>query len=100
MSNNIHWAISAQNLRQELVSADRRWHITKTQNGNEEPKFFLSNCDLLLTPHGTGSDYKECFDSFIADCDKFVALIGRIKTEAREHLDALLKAGSEAGNEA
>jgi hypothetical protein len=100
MSNNIHWAISAQNLRQELVSADRRWHIAKTQNGGEEPKFFLSNYDLLLTPHGTGSDYKECFDSFIADCDKFASMIGKIKAEAREHLDALLKAGSETGSEA
>ena len=95
----IEWEISAQNLRQELVSKDRRWHIAKTQTGSEEPKFFMSNYDLLLTPHGTGSDYKECFDSLIADCDKFADLIGKIKAEVREHLDALLKAGSEAGNE-
>ena len=95
MSNNIHWAISAQNLRQELVSADRRWHIAKTQNGNEEPKFFLSNYALLLTPHGTGSDYKECFDSFIADCDDYIRKVTAIRDEARMHMEKLLKAAEE-----
>ena len=96
----IEWKIPEQMLSQELVSTDNRWHISKTQSGHADAEFFLTNYDLLLSPHGTGKDYRECFESFIADCDKFVALIGRIKTEAREHLDALLKAGSEAGNEA
>lgn len=96
---NIEWEVSEQNLRQELVSKDRRWHIAKTQIGNEGPKFFMSNYDLLLMPHGMGADYRECFTTFIADCDKFIALAQKIKAEAEEHLAALCDVGQEAISE-
>ena len=61
MKNTIHWEVTEQNLQQELVSEDKRWHITKTQQGEKAPQFFLSNYDLLLMPHGTGTDYRKCF---------------------------------------
>ena len=87
---NIEWEVSKQNLRQELVSKDRRWHIAKTQIGNEGPKFFMSNYDLLLMPHGTGADYRECFTTFIADCDKFIAIAQKIPEEALQEDEKLL----------
>ena len=37
--NRIEWKISEQNLSQELISADSRWHISKTQKGTEKPTF-------------------------------------------------------------
>ena len=43
----INWNITDQELKQELVSSDNRWHISKTQKGEEESKFFLTNYDLL-----------------------------------------------------
>ena len=46
----INWNITDQELKQELVSSDNRWHISKTQKGEEESKFFLTNYDLLLLP--------------------------------------------------
>ena len=36
----INWNITDQELKQELVSSDNRWHISKTQKGEEESKFF------------------------------------------------------------
>ena len=65
----IEWKITEQMLSQELVSTDNRWHISKTQSGDADAEFFLTNYDLLLSPHGTGKDYRECFESFIADCE-------------------------------
>ena len=32
----INWNITDQELKQELVSSDNRWHISKTQKGEEE----------------------------------------------------------------
>lgn len=89
--SEIEWKITEQNLSQELVSTDNRWHISKTQKGNAEPEFFLSHWNLLLTPHGSGSDYRECFEKFIADCDEYVKKIAAIQAEAREHLQLLLQ---------
>ena len=71
----IEWKITEQESQQEMVSGDGRWHITKNQKGNQEPSFYLSNYDLLLSPHGSGTDYKQCFESFIADCDAFIEKI-------------------------
>ncbi len=85
----IEWEVSEQNLSQELSSKDKRWHITKKQTGNKEPEFFMSNYDLLLTPHGTGSDYLQCFQTFIADCDTFMKQVEKIKAEAEQHLAQL-----------
>ena len=49
---NIEWKVTEQESQQEMVSGDGRWHITKNQKGNQEPSFFLTNYDLLLSPHG------------------------------------------------
>ena len=86
----INWSITDQELKQEMVSSDNRWHISKTQKGEEESKFFLTNYDLLLTPHGSGPDYKACFETFIEDCDHFVAKIRSIQQEAREHMTVMI----------
>ena len=95
----INWNITEQELKQELVSNDNRWHISKTQKGEEESKFFLTNYDLLLTPHGSGPDYKVCFETFIEDCDRFVEKIRNIQQEAREHLTIMIESTKELTNE-
>lgn len=74
----INWNITDQELKQELVSSDNRWHISKTQKSEEESKFFLTNYDLLLTPHGSGPDYKVCFETFIENCDQYIEKIKKI----------------------
>ena len=90
--SKIEWKITEQNLSQELVSQDNRWHIFRTQKGKSEPEFFLSQWDLLLTPHGTGSNYRECFETFIADCDSFINKVKAIRDEAASHLMELVAA--------
>ncbi|AVM43952.1 hypothetical protein C5Q97_04215 [Victivallales bacterium CCUG 44730] len=92
---NIEWKITEQESQQEMVSADGRWHITKNQKGNLEPSFFLTNYDLLLSPHGCGTDYKQCFESFIADCDVFIEKIKAVRDQARMHMDEMLAAAKE-----
>ena len=88
----INWNITDQELKQELVSDDNRWHISKTQKGEEESRFFLTNYDLLLTPHGSGPDYKVCFETFIKNCDQYIEKIKKIQQEAREHMTVMLEA--------
>ena len=60
-----------------------------------DAEFFLTNYDLLLSPHGTGKDYRECFESFIADCDDYIRKVTAIRDEARMHMEKLLKAAEE-----
>lgn len=96
---NISWKMTDQELKQEMVSSDNRWHISKTQKGEEKSKFFLTNYDLLLTPHGSGPDYKVCFETFIDDCDRFVEKIRSIQQEAREHLTIMIETAKELTNE-
>ena len=95
----INWNIIEQEMKQEMVSSDNRWHISKTQKGNEEGKFFLTNYDLLLAPHGSGPDYKTCFESFIEDCDIHIEKIRKIQQEAKEHMAVMLEAAKELANE-
>ena len=95
----INWNITDQELKQEMVSSDNRWHISKTQKGEEESKFFLTNYDLLLTPHGSGPDYKVCFETFIENCDRYIEKIKKIQQEAREHMTVLLEAAKELTHE-
>ena len=90
--SEIEWKMTEQNVTQELTSADNRWHISKRQEGTKEPGFFMTNYDLLLTPHGTGKDYRECFTTFIQNCDEYLKLTAKVRDEAKEHLNALLKA--------
>ena len=97
--SKINWNITDQELKQELVSSDNRWHISKTQKGEEESKFFLTNYDLLLTPHGSGPDYKVCFETFIENCDRYIEKIKKIQQEAREHMTVLLEAAKELTHE-
>lgn len=94
----IEWKIPEQMLSQELVSTDNRWHISKTQSGHAEPKFFLTNYDLLLSPR-TGKDYRECFESFIADCDDYIRKVTTIRDEARMHMEKLLKVAESLENQ-
>ena len=86
----IQWEVTDQSVTQELVSKDHRWHISKSQKGHDEPRFFMSNYDLLLCPHGTGKDYLECFQTFLKSCDEFVALTQKIRTETEKHLQELI----------
>ena len=97
--SKIEWKITEQNLSQELVSTDNRWHISRTQKGKSEPEFFLSQWDLLLTPHGSGADYRACFETFITDCDEFMKKVAAIQSEAREHLQTLLEIAKELEEE-
>ena len=95
MAESIEWKITEQTVAQKLTSSDNRWHISKTQTGKKPSKFFLTNCDLLLSPHGTGKDYKQCFESFITDCDDYIRKVTAIRDEARMHMEELLKAAEE-----
>ena len=99
MKNTIEWKEPEQQIKQELVSADGRWHISKNQKGREVPSFFLLNYDLLLTPHGTGADYRECFETFIADCDAFTRKVEAVRDEAKAHLQSLLETGKTLARE-
>lgn len=90
--SKIEWKITEQNLSQELVSKDNRWHISRTQKGNAEPEFFLSHWNLLLTPHGTGADYRACFETFITDCSAYIDKVKAIRDEAASHLTELVAA--------
>ena len=87
--SKINWNIINQETKQELRSDDNRWNISKTQKGEKESMFFLTNYDLLLAPHGRGFDYKECFENFIEDCDKNIEKIRKIQKEAREYLESV-----------
>lgn len=87
---DIEWKVTEQNVTQELVSKDNRWHIRKKQEGDEPPEFFLSNYDLLLTPHGSGGNYRECFEAFIADCDAYVNKVRKIRGEAQDNLQKMI----------
>ena len=95
----IEWQIKDQEVKQDMASADNRWHISRNQKGHEEPKLFLTNYDLLLAPHGTGKDYVECFRTFIQNCDDFVSKVQQIKAEAEQHLEELRQAERTLGND-
>ena len=95
----INWNMTDQELKQELVSDDDRWHISKTQKGDEQCQFFLTNYDLLITPHGSGPDYKVSFETFIENCDLFIEKIKKIQQEAREHMTVMLETAKELTHE-
>lgn len=94
----IEWKITEQESQQEMVSADGRWHITKNQKGEQLLSFYLSNYDLLVSPHGYGTDYKQCFETFIADCDAFIEKVKTIRAQPRTHMEEMLKAVKELEN--
>ena len=88
--NKIEWKVTERELKQKLASADNRWHISTTENGHANPAFSLSNYDLFLAPYGTGANYRECFETFIADCDAFLAKVTAVRDEAKAHLSDLI----------
>ena len=89
MEEKITWAHPEEpQTVQELVSVDKRWHISKTEtNGNVN--FFLSNWDILVTPHGTGTNISECFETFVADCNAYIEKVKKIRDEAMEYLNEM-----------
>ena len=95
---NIEWKITEQESQQEMVSADGRWHISKNQRGEQAPQFYLTNYDLLLSPHGSGTDYKACFETFIADCDAFIEKIKTVRDQARMHMEEMSTVTKELEN--
>lgn len=84
----IKWNISKQEVKQELVSRDNRWHISKQQSGEDEIDFLLTNYDLLISPIGKGTNYKTCFESFIENCEKHIEKIKKMQQEARDYIAA------------
>lgn len=96
---NINWKVTDQEVKQEMVSSDNRWHITKNQKGKGESNFFLTNYELLLSPNGSGPDYRVCFATFIENCDIYIEKIRRIQQEAKDHLDSMHKMAREWINE-
>ena len=95
----INWNMKQKETIERMETFDSQWHMTKTSTHNEDGKFFLSNFEILLTPHGTGVDYKECFESFIANCDKYAEKLAEVKAEAQRHLDEFLTFEKELENE-
>ena len=89
---NIEWTITEQESQQEMVSSNGSWHITKNQKGEQPPQFYLTNYDLLISPHGSGTDYKQCFETFIADCDEKIGKMKKIREEALSYLTKMVKA--------
>ena len=85
----INWNIATSETKEELVSRDGRWHISKTQKGEEESKFFLINYDLLLTPNGNGNNYKACFEDFIENCEQYIEKVRKVQQEAREYMNSI-----------
>lgn len=84
----IKWNISKREVKQELVSRDNRWHISKQQSGEDENDFRLTNYDILISPIGKGTNYKTCFESFIENCEKHIEKIKKVQQEAREYIAA------------
>lgn len=93
----INWNITKIESKRELVSSDNRWHISETQKSDGASKLFLTNYDLLLTPSGSGADHKECFETFIENCERYIERIRNIQQEVKEHMEAMLEANKEKG---
>ena len=43
----------------------------------------------------SGTDYRQCFETFIADCDAFIEKIKTVRDQARTHMEAMLAAAKE-----
>jgi len=90
MNNSIEWQEPEQHFKQERVSKDKRWHISTTQPSDPKPTaLFLTNYDLLLSPCGNGANYRECFETFIHNCETFIDKVKTAKNEAEVYLRQL-----------
>lgn len=93
--SKIEWKIVNNETKQEITSTDNRWHISKTQKGEDECNLFLTNFDLLLTPHGSGVNYKKCFESFIKNCEIHIKEIRNAQQEAQKYINSISETESE-----
>ena len=91
----INWKIKKHETIEELMSEDNRWHISKTQKGEEESMFFLTNYDLLLAPHGSGKNYAECFENFLQNSEQHIQKIRKVQQEIMDYVKALEKEATE-----
>ena len=85
----IEWTITKNEQTEECESADGRWHLSRSQTGDQPPAARLCNYDLLLSPAGTGDTLAACLHSFIAACDQYQQKLTAIQTEARAQLEQL-----------
>lgn len=93
----INWSITKFESKRELVSSDYRWHVSESQKSDGTRELFLTNYDLLLAPNGSGSNHKECFETFIESCERYIERVRNIQQEVKEHMEAMLEATKEQG---
>lgn len=91
----INWITEKYESKRKIASSDQRWHIYETQKDNEKIKLSLNNYDLLLIPHGVGTNHQECFECFIEDCERYIKRIRNAQQEAKEYLESLLSVDKE-----
>lgn len=89
MNNPIEWRAPEQEQQVSIQSKDDVWRMLSSNYHTDNPDFFLSNSDLLLTPHGTGHDYREAFESFIAGCDVYIEKVRLAQEKAKQHLELM-----------
>lgn len=87
--DSIQWKSSGCEISEEIVSEDNRWCVSREQTNSDNPKMHLSNYELLLPPCGSGKSIEECFEKFIANCDRYTELLAKIKAVAMIQLDTL-----------
>ena len=85
----INWNIEADKHTVEKTSEDGRWHISGQLDTGRDPKLYLYNYTLICSPSGNGTDEAGCFQDFIADCERYVEKIQKVKAEAEELLASL-----------
>lgn len=87
----INWKIEKNEIIEELVSEDNRWHISKKANGEKEIKLHLVNFDLLRSPSGSGENYAECFENFLQNSEQHIQKIRKVQQEIMDYVKALEK---------
>ncbi|MFA6690195.1 MAG: hypothetical protein WCS18_12025 [Sphaerochaetaceae bacterium] len=87
--DSIQWKTTIHKTFEESVSQDNRWCVSREQTNSDNPKMHLSNYELLLPPCGSGKSIEECFEKFIANCDRYTELLAKIKAVAMIQLDTL-----------
>lgn len=85
----INWTVTKSESKRELVSSDNRWHVSETQKPDGAIRLFLTNYDLVIPPSGSGSNYKECFESFLKNSERYIERIRNIQQEIKENMEAM-----------
>ena len=99
MNNPIEWQKPEQERQVSIQSKDGIWRVICSNYDSPKPDFFLTNSDLLLTPHGTGHDYREAFESFIASCEPYIEKIRLARKAAAEQLKQMNRTAEELHHE-